>query len=75
MGQSGKHMEPLEGRRLFASPQVVVHVRGQPRRSADHLRSAARPGDREHAQRVHVPPGADGAFATADDIKITGASS
>ena len=72
MGQSGKHMEPLEGRRLFASPQAVsmyADNRGEVQITFDQ------PLDKTTVTPRSVfmfLPGADGAFATADDVKIPG---
>jgi len=72
MGQSGKHMEPLEGRRLFASPQVVsmyADNRGEVQITFDQQLNATTVSTRSVFMFL---PGNDGAFLTADDVKITG---
>ena len=71
-GQSGKYMEPLEVRRLFASPVVEVMYadnRGEVQIKFDQPLNPATVNTRS----VFVfLPGADGAFLTADDVKVTG---
>jgi cyclophilin family peptidyl-prolyl cis-trans isomerase len=70
--QSGKHMEPLEIRRLFASPVVEVMYadnRGEVQIKFDQPLNPATVNTRSVMQFL---PGPDGAFLTADDIKVTG---
>ena len=70
--RSGKHMEPLEGRRLFASPQVVsmyADNRGEVQITFDQQLNPTTVSTRSVFMFL---PGPDGQFITADDIKITG---
>jgi len=72
MGRSGKHVERLEGRQLFASPQAVAMYadnRGEVQITFDQQLDPATVSTRSVFMFL---PGADGAFLTADDIKITG---
>jgi peptidyl-prolyl cis-trans isomerase B (cyclophilin B) len=65
-------MEPLEGRRLMASPQAVSYYadnRGEVQVTFDQQLNPATVNTRSVFMFL---PGADGAFLTADDIKITG---
>ncbi len=70
--QSGKHMEPLETRRLFASPVVEVMYadnRGEVQIKFDQPLNPATVNTRS----VFVfLPGPDNEFLTADDVKVTG---
>ena len=70
--QSGKHMEQLESRRLFASPLAVVAFadnRGEVKVKFDQPLDAATVNTRSVMAFL---PGPDGAFLTADDIKVRG---
>jgi cyclophilin family peptidyl-prolyl cis-trans isomerase len=72
MGQSGKHMESLEGRRLFASPQVVsmyADNRGEVQVTFDQPLDKTTTTPRSVFMFL---PGTDGVLATADDVKIPG---
>jgi cyclophilin family peptidyl-prolyl cis-trans isomerase len=72
VGQSGKHVEPLEPRRLFASPQAVsmyADNRGEVQITFDQQLDPTTVSTRSVFMFL---PGPDGAFITADDIKITG---
>ena len=69
---SGKHVEQLEQRRLFASPQAVsmyADNRGEVQITFDQPLNPTTVNTRSVFMFL---PGADGAFATADDVKITG---
>src|SRR5688572_11536120 len=70
--QSGKHMESLEGRRLFASPVVEVMYadnRGEVQIKFDQPLNPATVNTRSVMMFL---PGPDNAFLTDDDIKVTG---
>ena len=70
--QSGKHMEPLESRRLFASPVAVVAFadnRGEVQIKFDQPLRESTVNTRSVMMFL---PGADGAFLTADDVKVNG---
>ena len=70
--RSGKHVEQLESRQLFASPQAVsmyADNRGEVQITFDQKLDPLTVNTRSVFMFL---PGADGAFATADDIKITG---
>ncbi|MEA2708499.1 MAG: hypothetical protein QOF78_1100 [Phycisphaerales bacterium] len=72
IGRSGKHVEQLEQRRLFAAPQatsVFADNRGEVQITFDQPLNPTTVNTRS----VFVfLPGPDGAFATADDVKIIG---
>jgi cyclophilin family peptidyl-prolyl cis-trans isomerase len=70
--QSGKHMEQLESRRLFASPVAVVAFadnRGEVQIKFDQPLRASTVNTRSVMMFL---PGADNEFLTADDVKVNG---
>lgn len=70
--RSGKFIEQLESRQLFASPQAVsmyADNRGEVQITFDQKLDPTTVNTRSVFMFL---PGTDGAFATADDIKITG---
>ena len=70
--QSGQHMEPLENRRLFASPVAVVAFadnRGDVQVKFDQPLRESTVNTRSVMMFL---PGADNQFLTADDVKVNG---